>query len=90
MANVDMVPTADDFRDQLAREFESAAVAGRDYVDIRAGDLHTKLGGYPDPNHRMPVCCNVMHTEMGNGDKECESPSSGQGANLVIRYRIPR
>lgn len=89
MADVSKIPTADDFRDQLAREFESAAVAGMDYVDIRSGCLHAKLGGYPG-DHRMPVCCGVMHSAKGNDDKVLKSLPSGQGANLVIRYRIPR
>ena len=84
------MPTAVDFRDQLAKEFESAEAAGKGYVDIRSGDLHTKLGGYPGPNHRMPVCCNVMRTEMSIDDKELRSPPRGRGANLVIRYTIPR
>lgn len=84
------MPTAVDFRDQLAKEIESAEAAGKGYVDIRSGDLHTKLGGYPGPSHRMPVCCNVMRAEMHNGDEELESPPRGRGANLVIRYRIPR
>lgn len=90
MADVGKIPTADDFRDQLAKDFASAEAAGRDYVDILSSDLHTKLGGYPGPNHRMPVCCDVMHTEMGNDDKVLESPPSGRGATLEIRYRIPR
>lgn len=84
------MPTEADFRDQLAREFESATVAGRHYVDIRSGYLHEKVGGYPAQNHRMPVCCSVMHAAMYSGDKILQSPPSGQGATLVIRYKIPR
>ena len=93
MADVGTIPTADDFRDQLAREFESAEAAGCDHVDIRSGDLHAKLGGYPPKpgeNHRMRSCCNVMRAAMGSDDKVLCSPPSCQGANLVIRYRIPR
>ena len=90
MADVDAMPTTDDFRDQLAREFESAAVAGRDYVDIRSGDLHEKLGGYPKYSHRMKACCKAMRSVMGNDDKVLQSPPSGQGSTLEIRYKIPR
>lgn len=93
MADVGTIPTADDFRDQLAREFESAEAAGCDHVDIRSGDLHAKLGGYPPnpgENHRMRSCCKVMCATMGGDDDVLRSPPSGQGASLTIRYRIPR
>lgn len=90
MADVGKMPTTDDFRDQLAREFESATAAGKAYVDIRSGCLHTKLGGYPQNSHRMPACCKAMWDAKGGDDNVLCSPCSGQGANLVIRYRIPR
>ena len=90
MENVNAMPTTDDFRRQLAREFKSATEAGRDYIDIRAGNLHKKLGGYPKHSHRMPACCKAMRAEMGNDDKVLCSPCSGEGANLEIRYKIPR
>lgn len=90
MADVNAMPTTDDFRRQLAREFKSATEAGRDYIDIRAGNLHKKLGGYPKYSHRMPACCKAMRAEMGNDDKVRNSPCGGEGANLEIRYKIPR
>lgn len=90
MANVGSMPTADDFRALLARKFESAAADGDDHVVIRSGDLHRELGGYPGRNHRMRACCNVMCAAMGSDDKVLKSPRSGQGANLVIHYSIPR
>ena len=90
MADVGSMPTTDDFRDLLARKFESAAADGEDHVVIRSRDLHRELGGYPGRNHRMRACCNVMRTAMGSDDKVLESPPSGQGANLAIRYKTPR
>ena len=90
MADVGSMPTADDFRNLLARKFESAAAGGEDHVVIRSGDLHRELGGYPGRSHRMRACCKVMCTAMGSGDKVLKSPPSGQGANLVIHYSIPR
>ena len=84
------MPTAADFLERLARKFESAAAAGRDLVDIRSGDLHAELGGYPSNNHRMPTCCQVMWNAKGRHDEVLQSPCSGRGANLLIRYRIPR
>ena len=90
MADVGSMPTADDFRDLLKRKFESAAADGEDHVVIQSRDLHTELGGYPGRNHRMRACCKVMYKERGSEDKVLESPPSGQGANLVICYKIPR
>lgn len=90
MADVNAMPKTDDFANQLAKEFKSATVAGRDYVDIRSGCLHDMLVSNSGPNHRMPACCNAMCAAKGNDDKVLESPPSGQGRNLVIRYRIPR
>ena len=89
MADVSTIPTADDFREQ-AREFEVATVAGRDYVDVRSGCLHSKVGGYPAKSHRMRSCCRVMCDAMGSDDEVLQSPPGGQGATLAIRYRIPR
>ena len=51
------------------------------------------MGHYPDPNHRMPVCCDVMAEEIYQeyGDEILsDSPQSGQGANFTVRYRFPR
>ena len=52
--------TPDSFRAALARAFEAATAAGRTSLQISAGELHRKVGGYPGPRHRMPICCNVM------------------------------
>lgn len=82
--------TVDVFRGALAREFDQATVAGRDSLQIRAGDLHGSVGGYPDRDNRMPLCCRAMKAAMGPGDKIVESPPSGQGASLTIEYRFPR
>lgn len=86
------MPKADDFRDKLEMEFESAMADGQHHIDIRSVDLHAKCGDYPsgNGNHRMPACCKVMHAAMGSEDEVLKSPPSGQGASLVIRYRIPR
>lgn len=85
-----MTPTTDDFSDLLAKKFEAEAAAGEDHLVVRSGDLHDEL--YPDAgtNHRMPACCNAMCAAWRNGDEVLESPRSGQGRKLVIRYRIPR
>lgn len=83
-------PTAEDFRAALTAMFAHAARQGHAYLDVRSGDLHRHVGMYPGPQHRMPVCCSVMQSSLRSGDEILRSPPSGQGANLVIRYSLPR
>ena len=54
----------EDFERALATTLEEGATAGHRFLDVRAGDLHRRVGGYPGPSHRMPVCCSVMLTAM--------------------------
>lgn len=82
--------TTDDFRKALVAELRKATAAGRASTDVQSGDLHTEVGGYPGPDHRMPMCCAAMKGEMRAGDVVIEEPPSGKGANVVIRYRLPR
>lgn len=82
--------TADEFRTELARRFVEAEKRGLSYIKISSGDLHRAVGGYPGPDHRMPVCCSVMETEMRAGDVIESAPPKGKGASLTIRYRLPR
>jgi 5-methylcytosine-specific restriction protein A len=82
--------TAEDFRAALHTRFSEAQGRGAPHVEIRAGDLHGSIGGYPGTDHRMPVCCDVMYQEMHTGDRIIESPSSRYGASLTIRYILPR
>ena len=85
-----MVPTARDFEIGMRVAFRVAEAAGLSHVDIRAGDLHTDIGSYPGPDHRMPVCCRVMRELMLAGDRILKQPPAGAGANLVVRYMLPR
>ncbi len=84
--------TAEDFRDELYRIMDEAVREGRKYVDVNAGEVHRGLGGYPGPEHRVPVCCKVMKEAVAQdyGDKVLQEPPSGQGASLTIRYKLPR
>jgi hypothetical protein len=86
----DAMPTADDFRNALNDKFRNAQDEERRSIRIRSRDLHIELGGYPGPNHRMPVCCHVMRSEMNDGDRVISSPPRGAGASLVIEYQLPR
>jgi len=38
----------------------------------------------------MPTCCRVMRDMMRLRDTVLEEPPKGAGANVVIRYRLPR
>ena len=83
--------TTADFRAALAKLFADAANIGRGTVVVRSGDLHRIVGGYPGPDHRMPVCCNVMYAEMIDGyDEILATPPKRKGASLVIEYMLPR
>ena len=72
------------FEQILEREIQNAR---GNYVQIRSGDLHRLIGGYPGPTHRMPLCCDVMRNRMGPDDFIVEAPPKGNGASLVIQYR---
>ena len=83
-------PTTRDFQMELARMLRTAQHDGLAFLDVKAGDLHRQVGGYPQPNHRMPVCCDVMRQNMGPSDFVLRQPPKGKGATLEIRYIFPR
>ena len=37
----------------------------------------------------MPVCCEVLYAENGDGDRVVSAHSKGKGAARTIRYRLP-
>jgi 5-methylcytosine-specific restriction protein A len=78
------------FHAALDELFHEAERTGRRSVQIRAGDLHKRVGGYPGPSHKMPQCCRAMRDVMSPGDVIIQSPPSGSGASLVIEYLLPR
>jgi hypothetical protein len=82
--------TAEDFRNALIRIFKESQQEGVKFIEIRSGDLHKRVGDYPGRNHRMPVCCSVMRSFLDSEDKIITTPPKGNGANVVIRYHIPR
>jgi len=86
------MPTSEDFKLELHRMMLEAMKAGKEFIEINAGEVHRRVGGYPGRNHRMPVCCQVMRAGLAldAGDAILEEPPSGQGANLTIRYALPR
>ena len=86
------MPDADDFKRELYAVFYEAFKADKAAIQLSAGDLHRRVGGYPGADHRMPVCCGVMRDAMDvdAGDLIVNSPPSGDGATLVVRYVLPR
>jgi hypothetical protein len=83
-------PTADDFRKELLAQIARGNRRGAPHVEINSGELHRAVGGYPRPNHRMAVCCEVMERERKIGDEIISAPERGKGASLTIRYMLPR
>jgi len=83
-------PSEKDFQGELDSVFESAQQRGESFIEIKSGDLHRSVGGYPGRSHRMPLCCAVMKRNMTPGDGIVQQPPSGQGATLIIRFKLPR
>lgn len=82
--------SADDFRRTLNLRLRIASRTGVSHVDINAGHIHREVGEYPGRDHRMPICCAVMRSEMTSLDPIIAAPPKGNGASLTIRYRLPR
>lgn len=80
----------EDFKIAIHKMFVDAVDAGQSHLDVHAGRLHRKVGSYPSPAHSMPSCCDVMYAEMKQGDELLEAPPKKRGANVVVRYRLPR
>lgn len=85
-----MPPTAQDFQNELNNILMSTQKRGKSYVDVLSGDLHTHVGDYPAHYHRMPLFCSVMKRNMKAEDRILQEPDSGQGATLIIRYKLPK
>lgn len=86
------MPNAEEFKAELHRMMSEGTKRDWPTVDISAGELHRRVGGYPGKDHRMPVCCKVMRDALAldAGDGILEEPPSGEGASLAIRYVLPR
>lgn len=85
-----MAATAQQFRTELSRLLKAASARGFSAVELTAGALHRRVGGYPGQGHRMPVCCDVMRADMGPDDVIVEEPPQGKGASLKVRFQPSR
>jgi 5-methylcytosine-specific restriction protein A len=61
-------PKSVDFQNALEQIFHAAQQQELSAVEVISGELHRRVGGYPSNNHRMPICCHVMRTNMHPGD----------------------
>ena len=85
------IPTGADFQRTLKADLQAAQNSGLYSIDIKAGDLHTKVMHAMQANeNRMPACCFVMYREMQPCDAIIDAPELGAGPNLCIRYRLRR
>ena len=88
---VDSIPEKADFEKALNDWFLEAEKEESPFVDIRADDLHARVGDYPGPFHRMATCCEVMYENYRPQiDKILQFPPKGKGASMEIRYALPR
>ena len=79
------------FCDELLAVFEEATARGDVNLVIHAGELHRRVGGYPNGgNHQMPICCGVMIEAMRADDRVVQAPPSRKGATLSVEYVLPR
>jgi 5-methylcytosine-specific restriction protein A len=78
------------FTDELKKILVDAEQRGLPNIQVNAGNLHRRVGGYPGPNHRMPMCCSAMRAMMRDGDIIVQTTPSGNGASITIEYRLPR
>ena len=88
---VDNVPEKADFEKALNAWFLEAEKQENPFIDIRADDLHARVGDYPGPFHRMATCCEVMYEHYKPSvDRILQFPPKGKGASMEIRYHLPR
>ncbi len=84
------MPTIDDFKRELQKALAEAEASGFQAVELSAGMLHRKVGGYPGPAHRMPVCCAAMEAGLTSADEMLPNSLKRYGASFAVRYRLPR
>lgn len=83
-------PRKRDFELALRAILHDANERGHGSLELSAGDLHAKVGGYPGRDHRMPSCCAAMRSLMAPGDRFVYEPPRGDGARLTIEFELSR
>lgn len=82
------MPTRKEFETEIQHLFLKAVDLGFEEITINAGNLHRRVGGYPGPNHQMPVCCGAMRDASKQGDTELPNGLKKDGASFSVRYQI--
>ncbi len=82
-------PTAEAFAAELKRRLTDGQASGKAHIHVSAFDLHRSIAPYPAPNHRMPLCCQVMRAAMRDGDQAL-TQAEKDGPELLVRYTFPR
>lgn len=85
-----MSKSSADFQKELRSVLARAEKLDLVAVEVKAGNLHRRVGEYPGAGHRMPICCDVMFKEMEASDSIVSQPREGKGASVVVRYKLPR
>ena len=81
---------AERIRQYLCRQVDLARRSGDETIVFRSGDVHDALG----LENRLPNVCQVLKGAKFRREAGVEmwrhlnSPPSGQGANLVLEFRI--
>lgn len=85
-----MAATAQDYQNELALIFQQ--YTGSPYIDVNSGRFHALCAQRYGAGNRMPDCCGVLYSHIRCGDEIMQLPNGngGNGANLIIRYRLPR
>jgi hypothetical protein len=88
------MPRTADFQREIDAVLVQAENEGKTEIVIAAREIHTRLGGYVEgqrSNHRMAPLSRVLLRMKRDGDEVLEgSPAQGKGANLRIRFLLPR
>jgi hypothetical protein len=85
-----MTTIPDSYRDGLRATFDAMERLGVPSFELTAGDLYRTMGGSPRTGDRLSACCAVLRSAMEPGDEILVVPPEGEGAQLRIRYRLPR
>jgi hypothetical protein len=84
-------PEKADFEKALKAWFDAEEKQENPNVDIRAEELHQRVGDYPEECRRMATCCQVMYENYKSAsDKILHFPPKGQVGGMEIRYALPR
>ena len=87
-----MTSQGSEFQRELFARFDSAVANGDDWTEVHCGDLHdTVQERLRFENNRHATCSGVMWRETAAGNCQVvSSPRFGNGADLTIRYGLPR